>query len=214
MRTRSTLPVAALAGLVALCLAATGCGDTTGPAASPARTTTEAIDTGSVGRRTLGSAEAADFSLRDQHGRSIQLSAQRGKLVLLTFLYTSCPDVCPLIAENINRALRALGPKRDAVSVLAVSVDPAHDTPQAVRRFVGQHHLLPEFHYLTGTAADLKPIWQSYNLLVEVRSVERVAHSTYVLLIDRTGRPRLYYPSTVTATELTRDLMSMSKRGA
>ena len=77
-----------------------------------------------------------------------------------------------------------------------------------------QHQLLPEFHYLTGTAADLKPIWQSYNLLIEVRSVERVAHSTYVLLIDRTGEPRLYYPSTVTATELERDLVSISKPGS
>ncbi len=54
---------------------------------------------------------------------------QRGKLVLLTFLYTNCPDVCPLITQNLNEALQMLGAKRDDVRVLAVSVDPEGDTP-------------------------------------------------------------------------------------
>ena len=117
MRTRTTFPVATLLGLFVLCLATSGCGGVEGHATSLRQVTTAARPangSGDVGRRTLGSAEAADFSLHDQHGRSIQLSAQRGKLVLLTFLYTSCPDVCPLVAENINRALRRLGTKRGA----------------------------------------------------------------------------------------------------
>jgi protein SCO1 len=208
MKTRDARRSALLLGLV-LGLATSGCGGTAKraqPNAPPSPAAAAPAHSGYFGRRTLGSASAADFVLHDQHGRTIQLSAQRGKLVLLTFLYTSCPDVCPLIAENINRALRGLGPKRDAVRVLAVSVDPAHDTPSAVRRFTAEHKLLPEFHYLTGTAAELKPIWQDYNLLVETRSVERISHSTYVLLLDRAGRPWLYYPSTVTGVELAHDL--------
>ena len=73
------------------------------------------------------------------------MSDQRGKLVLVTFLYTNCPDVCPLITQNLNQALQMLGPKRDDVRVLAVSVDPAGDTPESVDKYAKAHHLLPEF---------------------------------------------------------------------
>jgi protein SCO1 len=127
--------------------------------------------------------------------------------VLLTFLYTRCPDVCPLLASNLNTVLRSLPPQeRRRVRVLAVSVDPAHDTTRAVRAFVRSHALLPQFHYLVGSRSDLLPVWQAYNLLVEVQSVERVSHSAYVLLIDRTGRPRIYYRPSVDAPAVLRDL--------
>jgi protein SCO1/2 len=92
------------------------------------------------------------------------------------------------------------------VRVIAVSVDPAHDTPDAVRAFVRTHALLPQFHYLLGSRSDLLPIWQAYNLLVETKSVERVSHTAYVLLIDRTGKPRIYYPSSVGAAAVLRDV--------
>ena len=95
--------------------------------------------------------------------------------------------------------------------VIAVSVDPAHDTPRAVRAFVKSHGLLPQFHYLVGSTSDLKPIWQAYNLVVEVQNVERVEHSAYVLLIDPTGRPRLYYPPTVGAATVLRDLRGLRR---
>jgi protein SCO1 len=150
---------------------------------------------------------AQDFALRDQNGRVIRLSQQRGHVVLLTFLYTRCPDVCPLLASNLNTVLRSLPPQeRRRVRVLAVSVDPAHDTTRAVRAFVRSHALLPQFHYLVGSRSDLLPVWQAYNLLVEVQSVERVSHSAYVLLIDRTGRPRIYYRPSVDAPAVLRDL--------
>jgi protein SCO1/2 len=158
------------------------------------------------GMPTLPGAVAEDFSLRDQTGRVVALSAQRGRLVLLTFLYTHCPDICPLIAENLNSVLRELGPRRSQVSVLAVSVDPVRDTPAAVRRFVKEHRLLPEFRYLTGSNSELRPIWQSYNLLVESRAPETVAHSAYVLLLDRRERPRLYYTSRFDESTLVHDV--------
>ena len=75
-----------------------------------------------------------DFTLTDQSGQKVSMADQRGKLVLLTFLYTNCPDVCPLITQNLNQALQMLGAKRDDVRVLAVSVDPEGDTPKARRR--------------------------------------------------------------------------------
>jgi protein SCO1 len=164
------------------------------------------------GTPVLAGTIAQDFALRDQDGEVIRLSAQQGHAVLLTFLYTRCPDVCPLLAENLNAVLNSLGAKqRSRVRVIAVSVDPAHDTPRTVRAFVKSHGLLPQFHYLVGPKNDLKPIWQAYNLVVEVQNVERVTHSAYVLLIDRAGKPRFYYPPTVGAAALLHDLRRLGR---
>src|SRR5438034_11726188 len=66
-------------------------------------------------------APAPNFTLHDESGAAVSLHGQRGKIVLVTFLYTHCPDVCPLIASNLNTALRNLGSKRAQVRVLAVS---------------------------------------------------------------------------------------------
>jgi protein SCO1/2 len=151
--------------------------------------------------------DAQDFALRDQQGRIVRLSGQRGRVVLLTFLYTRCPDVCPLLAANLNAALRSLSPnERNGVRVIAVTVDPAHDTPSAVRAFARSHALLPQFRYLVGSKSELQPVWQGYNLVVEPRNAEVTEHSAYVLLIDRAGKPRLTYPSSVVAATVLRDL--------
>jgi protein SCO1/2 len=113
--------------------------------------------------------------------------------VLLAFLYTQCTDICPLIAKQLDGAVRSLGPQASAVRVLAVSVDPAGDTPANVRRYVRRLRLGPEFHYLVGTKAELAPIWQGYNVAVEYRPSGKVVHAGPVFLLDRTGRPRLFY---------------------
>lgn len=134
----------------------------------------------------------APFRLRDQAGRLVSLQGQRGRVVLVTFLYTHCPDVCPLIASNLNVALRLLGPRRAQVRVLAVSVDPAGDTKASVARFVRQHRLLPQFRYLTGSRAALRPVWAAYHLAVS-SSPGLVDHTAYTLLVDRQGRGRALY---------------------
>lgn len=138
-------------------------------------------------------APAQDFALRDQDGRLIRLSAQRGRIVLLAFLYTHCTDVCPLIASMLDGAVRSLGPDAAHVRVLAVSVDPRGDTPKHVRTFMRERRLGPEFHYLLGTRAQLAPVWQDYNVLVEGRPADKVVHSAPVFLLDRSGRARLFY---------------------
>jgi protein SCO1 len=144
---------------------------------------------------------AADFALRDQNGRLVRLSSQRGHFVYVTFLYTHCHDVCPLIASWLDEAARG-----HDVRVLAVSVDPDGDTPTAARRFVRDRHLGPEFHFLTGTRAQLAPVWQAYNVLVEARNIMLVSHAAPVFLLDRSGRPRLYYAPPQNGPEFAHDL--------
>jgi protein SCO1/2 len=180
-------------------LGAAGCGG--GRHAAPA-TTTHAHGAQSTTVRTDPSPA---FSLRDQDGRRVSLAAQRDSVVLVTFLYTRCPDVCPLLATNLNTALRLLAAReRSQVRVLAISVDPEHDTPRAVRRFIADHHLVPQFRYLTGTRASLRPIWQGYNVLAIPATEERVDHSAYVVLVDRRGMIRTYLAATTGATTVAR----------
>lgn len=136
-----------------------------------------------------------DFALRDQHGRLIRLSRERGRAVLVTFLYTHCPDVCPLTAANLNTALgRLRAAQRSRVDVLAVSVDPRGDTPAAVAAFIRSHRLRAQFHYLTGRAAPLEGVWRAYRVKA-VRSGrdQGVDHTLYTLLIDPAGRARVLY---------------------
>ena len=84
----------------------------------------------------LGATDAPDFTLTDGiTGRVVTLSAQRGQVTALTFLYTTCPDVCPLTASRFRAAQSELQADAGRVTFIAVSVDPDGDTPNAVREF-------------------------------------------------------------------------------
>lgn len=147
-----------------------------------------------------------DFQLRDQKGKLIRLSAERGKVVLLTFLYTHCPDLCPLTATNINTALGTLGPARKRVTVLAVSVDPRGDTRAAVNTFVRRHRLLPQFHYLTGSRTALAGIWRAYRVQAVRHPGDDVDHTLYTLVVDRSGKGRVLFDSRASARDLAHDI--------
>jgi len=149
---------------------------------------------------------APPIALHDAAGRPVTLAAQRGRFVLVTFIYTHCPDVCPLITQNLNSALRQLGSARSQVRVLAVSVDPKGDTAAAVRRYAAQRQLVPEFRYLIGSRAALRKTWAAWHVLAVQRNPELVDHVAYTALIDRTGKQRVLYDSQVKARQVLHDL--------
>lgn len=159
-----------------------------------------------VGPRISHPARTPDFALRDQHGRLIRLSAQRGKVVVLTFLYTHCPELCPLTAVHIDEAVGRLGALRKGVTVLAVSVDPRGDTPASVRQFVRSHRLGPEFHYLTASRRILAPLWQKYDVKSVSVGGSDPDHTLYVLLLDRSGKTRVLFDATAEPAAMTHDL--------
>jgi len=130
-----------------------------------------------------------DFSLRDQDGRRASLADYRGRPVVLTFLYSTCEDTCPLQAQSIKGALDDLG---EDVPVLAVSVDPANDTPARARRFLVEQGLTGRMRFLLGSREELAPIWKAYAIQPQGPEFE---HSAYVLLIDAQGRQRIGHPA-------------------
>src|SRR5207245_9916824 len=102
------------------------------------RTTTSVSPSVLQGSHT-GSVPAPNFSLIDQSGKQVSLSHFKGKPVVLTFLYTHCPDVCPLTAEKLHTVMQNLGSNAQNVAVLAVSLDPKGDTPASVLNFSQVH---------------------------------------------------------------------------
>jgi protein SCO1 len=199
--------VRALAGLALLvAFAAAGCGGGSGDNAAPMQQQTTSRFRGT---ELSPVRKSPDFTLRDQDGKTVSLSALRGKTVLLTFLYVHCPDVCPLIADNLDIVLRKLGPGRANVRAVAVSVDPKGDDPKSVRNFIGAHHLVPQFRYLTGTHAQLAPIWKAYHIAAMATPEHTVDHSAYTMLIDRDGNQRVLYDAQVKAAQVLHDLREL-----
>lgn len=168
-------------------------------------------DPGFVGPRIAHPSRTPDFALRDQHGALVRLSAQRGKAVVLTFLYTHCPDACPLTALHIQDALQRLGARRNKVVALAVTVDPGGDTPGAVRRFVRSHRLGPQFHYLSGPRRTLARIWRLYDVTSVRVGGPDPDHTLYVLLLDRGGRTRVLFDATAKSAAIAHDLRLLVK---
>jgi protein SCO1/2 len=154
---------------------------------------------------------APDFTLDDQDGRPVSVAAQRGHWLVVTFLYTHCPDVCPLIAANLNGALVSPTGKQAGLRVIAVSVDPKRDTPAAVRRYVAEHRLAPTFHYVIGTRAQLRPVWRAYNVATRPGPSGTVAHSSFELLVDPQGKLRLVYDANVKTAQVVHDLKLLTR---
>jgi protein SCO1 len=137
-------------------------------------------------------APAGQFALHDQNGDLVQLSKLRGKVVVLTPLYTHCQDTCPLTAQQVRGALDDLsGSQRDGVRALALSVDPENDTADSARRFLVERRVSGYLDFLLGPRNELQPVWRDYGFAPQTKDQE---HNSYVVLIDKRGRQRVGFP--------------------
>lgn len=135
---------------------------------------------------------APDFTLADQAGRPFQLSAQAGKVVLLYFGYTSCPDACPSTMAEFGQLRRRLGPQAERVRLAFITVDPQRDTQAQVGGYLAKFD--PAIVGLTGGLAELRPIWKSYGVYQAARAdLATVDHTDRIYVIDAAGRLRLTY---------------------
>ena len=153
----------------------------------------------------LENTPAPDFRLTDQFGKQVSLSQFKGKPVVLTFLYTHCPDVCPVTAEHLHTTMQQLGSAAHGVAVLAVSTDPRRDDMNAALSFSKTHNMQDYWHFLIGTQQELAPVWTHYS--VSARQIQgKINHSTAVYVIDRQGHERVYLGDDFTPAQLASDL--------
>jgi protein SCO1/2 len=147
----------------------------------------------------------ADFTLRDQDGQAVSLRAYRGRPVILTFMYSTCKDTCPLMADQIRGALDDLG---QDVPALAVSVDPTGDTPLNAKTFLSHHGLTGRMQFLLGSRAQLAPVWHAFGIQPQTKALE---HSAEIVLVDARGRQRIGFPyAQLTQERLAHDLAKLA----
>jgi len=165
--------------------------------------------------------QASDFTFTDQFGDQVSLSEHRGSVVILTFLYTYCPDVCPVVAGHLTDVHKQLSLDQDddeAVFIIAVSVDPERDTVERAHEYSRQYGMLDEWSYLVGSEQELSQTWGSYyvsaaplkadsldadplesvdgsadSLAEQITAAYTVNHQTPVYLIDRDGMIRTLF---------------------
>ena len=145
---------------------------------------------------------APPFEQTNQFGQTTSLSQLRGKVVVLTFLYSNCPDTCPLLISKIQQAMTELGSPTDEVTLVAVTVDPERDTVQRLREHTSS--LSFYWQYLTGEPEQVKSVWDNYGIYAAPQKEEmsiggqshadhqgyEVIHTTVVILIDKEGFQR------------------------
>ena len=182
--------------------------------------------------------DAPDFRLTDHFGNSASLAGyNEGRVVVLTFLYTYCPDICPIVAHHVKNVYDLLADDAGDVSIVVVSVDPERDTVERAREYSDAWEMAESWAYLVGSEEELAPVWEAYYVspvsLDEFRladvpeewKVERVrgvdalrrdiasrytvTHQAPVYLIDKRGRVRVLHTLPIDPSDVAADVRAL-----
>jgi cytochrome oxidase Cu insertion factor (SCO1/SenC/PrrC family) len=123
-----------------------------------------------VGSVLAHPAPAPDFSLGDQHGTAFRLADARGSVVVLTFIYTHCTDVCPYVAIKVKKAVSLLGADARRAQFIAVTTDPARDTREVTAEYSRAAGLFTEWRFLSGPPGAVEAVWKSFGIGVRVKA--------------------------------------------
>jgi cytochrome oxidase Cu insertion factor (SCO1/SenC/PrrC family) len=135
--------------------------------------------------------QAPGFTLTDQAGRTIGLSALRGKVVVLEFMDPHCTDICPIVSQEFVDAYHQLGPAAGKVAFIAINVNQYHKSVADVAAFSRQEGLntVPSWHFFTGSVSALKKVWHDYNIAVQAPNPDAdIIHTSALYFIDPQGR--------------------------
>lgn len=145
------------------------------------------------------------FALIDQDGRPRTDADFRGKLLLVYFGYTYCTDICPTDLQAISTAIDKLGPAGESVQPLFITVDPEHDTPEAIKLYVALFH--PRLVGLTGSAKQVKTAARAYKVYYAKNEQSKksdpvIDHSGFVFLVGRDGKYLGFFPPGTSADRM------------
>lgn len=163
---------------------------------------------GGIGRRTVSTA-VTDFKLTDQDGKIFQFANARGKLLLVTFVFTTCPDVCPLFTANFATIQRTLEQKKIIdYHLLTITTDPERDTAPVLKAYAERFKAdFKNWSFLSGTRAELSKVWKIFGVNVTKTESGQVQHTSFTTLVDREGKRRVdYYGDKWREKEVIKDL--------
>ena len=157
---------------------------------------------------------APPLHLADAAGVPFDLAGEKGKVVLIFFGYTHCPDVCPTTLVDWRHASDSLGSRASEVKFVFVSVDPERDTPAVVQRYAA--HFAPTFIGVTGSRADIDATLAAWKLAAFRDGVPgaqdaayTVSHPSQVFVVDREGQLRLMHRAGLTPTQIAADVRAL-----
>lgn len=128
------------------------------------------------------------FELPSYRGGLVSTRDLRGQVALLTLLDSQCTEACPILAFEIARAIDQLrADERAQVRALAITGDPAEDTPASVRRFLAARRAQGRLDYLLGSERELRPLWRELKLLPSIDTGQDTLHSAPLRIYDREG---------------------------
>jgi protein SCO1 len=156
--------------------------------------------------------QAPDFSLQGSDGRELRMSHYRGKVVLLAFGFTSCPEVCPTTLNTFALTRSRLGPAAAGVQVIYITVDPQRDVAARLAKYLGSFDAT--FVGGTGTESQLARVREQYGISADKKQLGdgyTYAHSSFTYLIDRTGRIRALMPYGHSPDDYVHDLTILLK---
>jgi len=176
-------------------------------ACSPSTPTFKAMDISGV-------EWGGDFTLTAHTGKPVKASDFSGKVVVMFFGYSHCPDVCAPTLVKLDQVMKRLGEDAKNVQVLFITVDPAHDTVQQLAGFVPRFN--PSFLGLTGSDKEIAAVARDYKVAYGANSQARpgqilVDHSTGILVKDRKGKPRLLVKNDIKVEDLESDMRQLLK---
>lgn len=136
------------------------------------------------------------LDLVTQDGTPLSLNDLKGKVVLVTFFYSTCPDVCPVLTAKFALIQRKLKESRlaSAVHLLSITVDPEIDTPPVLREYAEKYGAgFTSWSFLTGTRSALEQTWNDFGVVAVRRAKGDIDHTAMTVLLDPQGRQRLQY---------------------
>ncbi|TWI63570.1 protein SCO1/2 [Pseudoduganella lurida] len=152
---------------------------------------------------------AKGFSLKDHDGKPVTLETYKGKVVVMFFGYTQCPDVCPTTMAEMANVMKELGPQSDEVQVLFVTLDPERDKPELLREYAPAFD--KRFVGLYGTPAETIQTAQEFKVFFQkvpgqTPDSYTIDHTAGSYVFDKQGKPRLFLRHNQGAAPIVHDL--------
>lgn len=153
-----------------------------------------------------------NFTLTDQNGIALSLADFRGKVVLLSFGYTHCPDICPTTMFTMQKLVKLLGSDADKVQVLFITLDPERDTPERLAAYM--EYFNPGFIAFTGGLDEIGKVAKQYGTRFEKEALDEkggysIAHTGVIYLIDQQGRIRAFFKVTAGPKDILPDVRQL-----
>jgi len=167
-----------------------------------------------IGRRVVEK-PVANFVLTDQLGHRFQIADTRGKIVVVNFIYTKCPDVCPLLSAKFASMQRSLEEQKETNYLfVSITTDPARDDSKTLKSYAGLFKADERrWFFLTGTKEALAKVWKDFDVSVKKAPDGEVQHTTLTTVIDRRGVRRVdYYGDKWQEKEVLKDIASLATR--